>query len=314
MAEHKPARIVLIVLTVAVFAVLCVFNALAGSGGNDVFRNNTGDVSAAFETEITPAGWTFSIWGFIYFFQALWLLYGLSTICRHGVDGYLYYSPDIMPVELYVFYILNNLLNIGWLIFWDRQSMVAAAVFLFLIWFSLVVCIAASFRALNLYLPVLFKNGKMLEVWLIRFTLHVGLGAYITWVTIATLLNITIAIQYEGGMASDSAAMIALSIFAILLGLWFSLDMTVLDRYTRYFFITYPAATFALSGVLSKQWHPDQASAIYVAVLLAVAGVMTIVKLVVMVYRHCTRPTLSDVILDKLEDRMGADNKGYEEL
>ena len=56
-----------------------------------VFTQSTGAVSDENYLEITPAGWTFSIWGFIYAWQVLWIAYGLSTICREGINGYLYY-------------------------------------------------------------------------------------------------------------------------------------------------------------------------------------------------------------------------------
>lgn len=49
---------------------------------SDPFLASTGNVSAEFSTEITPAGWTFAIWTLIYIFLALTLVFALSGFCR----------------------------------------------------------------------------------------------------------------------------------------------------------------------------------------------------------------------------------------
>ncbi|CAF4574866.1 unnamed protein product, partial [Rotaria sp. Silwood2] len=47
-----------------------------------IFTQRTGSVSDNNLTEFTPAGWTFSIWGIIYFWQAAWLIYAITRIPR----------------------------------------------------------------------------------------------------------------------------------------------------------------------------------------------------------------------------------------
>lgn len=46
------------------------------------FRYSTGNVSGRYETEITPAGWTFSIWGVIYTWLLLMVLYQTTYLFR----------------------------------------------------------------------------------------------------------------------------------------------------------------------------------------------------------------------------------------
>lgn len=53
------------------------FNCLAGP-----FYSSTGNVSARYETDITPAGWTFSIWGVIYTWLTLMVIYITSYVFR----------------------------------------------------------------------------------------------------------------------------------------------------------------------------------------------------------------------------------------
>ncbi len=55
----------------------CYFFLFAGP-----FRNNTGGISDKYNTEITPSGWTFSIWGVIYTWLSLMHVYILTTTCR----------------------------------------------------------------------------------------------------------------------------------------------------------------------------------------------------------------------------------------
>lgn len=71
--------------------------------------------------ERISSGWTFSIWGIIYFWQAAWLLYAISRIPRKSNVDYLYITPDTLHYFVFVFYIVNMILNITWLFLWDRQ-------------------------------------------------------------------------------------------------------------------------------------------------------------------------------------------------
>lgn len=62
------------------FAVCMVVNALGGVGYIGVATNS--ELSAKYPTPFTPIGWTFSIWGFIFLFQACWAsLFFFSTLC-----------------------------------------------------------------------------------------------------------------------------------------------------------------------------------------------------------------------------------------
>ena len=44
------------------------------------FENTTSSVSDLFYTQVTPAGWTFSLWEIIYTFQVIWIIYGWSFV------------------------------------------------------------------------------------------------------------------------------------------------------------------------------------------------------------------------------------------
>ena len=71
-------------------------------------------------TRFLITGWTFTIWGVIYFWQAAWLLYAISRIPRKSDEGYLYIRPNTLHFTVFILYILNMGANIGWLLLWDR--------------------------------------------------------------------------------------------------------------------------------------------------------------------------------------------------
>lgn len=45
------------------------------------YYTTTANVSAVFDTEITPSGWTFSIWTVIYIWLAAMIIYILTGLC-----------------------------------------------------------------------------------------------------------------------------------------------------------------------------------------------------------------------------------------
>ena len=59
---HSCANILCIVVLSVLFIPVAVFNGFAGSGNASLFYSRTGDISNKYELDVTPAGWTFSIW------------------------------------------------------------------------------------------------------------------------------------------------------------------------------------------------------------------------------------------------------------
>ena len=70
--RHEWKRLSLILVTYVLFILALAFNFLQSlfwTPTSDLFPSTTGDISDKFFTDITPAGWTFTIWGFIYTWQ-----------------------------------------------------------------------------------------------------------------------------------------------------------------------------------------------------------------------------------------------------
>lgn len=50
------------------------------------YTTTTANVSAVFDTQLTPSGWTFNIWSVIYIWLTAMIIYILSGICRKSAS------------------------------------------------------------------------------------------------------------------------------------------------------------------------------------------------------------------------------------
>lgn len=291
--KHRPGYIIALTLALLFYAVSLLFNYFATTSFAPLFYNNTGSISDKFYLDITPSGATFSIWGVIYLWQCVWLAYAFSCLCRRGIDGYLYYSPDFLPVWVYVAFIFTSCLNASWLIVWDRELLIVAVIVLAVTVASLYVALVVSHRALARNEQLLRAYGMAKELWLTRFMVHNGLAFYATWTSIATLLNLASAITYAGDLVpQEVSSTISLGILSAELVVYFALDMSVWDRFVRYTFSPYIVLIWALTGAVIDD-GADLAktrNSIFTVVLLAIAATMFLVKVAVMIYRHCKKP------------------------
>ncbi|XP_033725764.1 LOW QUALITY PROTEIN: uncharacterized protein LOC117315607 [Pecten maximus] len=236
---HSSYRILLILLTCLALGVTLFFNYLgSGDAGKSlgIYESNTGDVSDYFYLEITPAGWTFTIWAFIYAWQIIWLIYGLSTICPEVREWYLHISTS--GYASCNIYCLHSQLgfNVGWMVLFDRKYINISLPDAALMALTLYIILIISCRAVHNNISSLIKDGAGKEAWFIRFFLQNGIAFYATWVTVATHLNVAMVMHYSGGVANDISCTTALGLLIFFVILWFLTETILLDVYTRYVF------------------------------------------------------------------------------
>jgi translocator protein len=124
-------------------------------------------ISDKYPTVITPAGYAFSIWGIIYL----------------GIIAFSIYQA--MPMQLENFrkirtpYLVSCLANCVWIYVWHHELIVASV-------FAMLVLLA-SMVAINVNLSV--KDSLIARI---------PLGIYFGWVSVATIVNITICLIYLG--------------------------------------------------------------------------------------------------------------------
>lgn len=273
-------------LTTLILIATFIVNGLAAAPDPSAFgfEYNTGNVSNEFYNDVTPAGWTFSIWGLIYAAQAIWILYAWMQVFRPRANR------TIFP-GIYLIYAFTNTCNIIWLYLWGNGYVQAAFPFLFCLSISL----WCSFGVQSFYLnriaakpPTDRLKEFKIDYYLTQFVVINGMVIYDTWTTVATLINLAAVIQYYGNVDGTTVGTIILSILTIEVVVYFILE-AILDQLHRFVFIVYPVIIWALSGVLSAQGI-DKRNGIFTAVLLALTCLLFVLRGIMWIIFAIYRP------------------------
>lgn len=187
-------RIRQILVPIATIGVIFV-NYLAGTGK---INNITPEViSDKYPTIITPAGYAFAIWSLIYIGMIAFSIYQLLP---SQAD-----NPRFRRIR--TVYILNCVANCAWIYLWHHEIIIGALGVMFLL--------LATLAYINLQL----KNVEtMSEIWVAKIPFSIYFG----WVTVATILNFSIALVYLGVRMTDFPSQIigaVLIIAAVVLGI-----------------------------------------------------------------------------------------------
>ncbi len=162
------ARQIAVVLA-ALFNV--VVNSLAGVGM--LFGIDTGSVSDSVPTDVTPAGWAFSIWSLIFLGVLVFATYQALPRARGA-------RLDAIGTP----FVLANVLNGLWQFPWLTRNFGLSAFVIVGILVSLV----------SLYARLGRLELRPVERWLLRVPISLFLG----WLTVAAPLNITVALVAAG--------------------------------------------------------------------------------------------------------------------
>lgn len=249
---HCPGRIALIISSALVLIITLAFNGLSTGSAPGLFQSNQANLSDTFYLSVTPAGWTFSIWGIIYLFQFLWLILSIAAIFVRGEDGYLYLTPPVFPAIVFAFYIFGNLMNIGWLFAFDREVLILALFFLLFIAISMWGVVAFALAAFHREQGAFRKQFHWLLTSAVRISLHNGVAMYATWTSIATLLNLAHVFVYRGEILESSASTAILSLLLVELVVFTLVDIAVIDRSFRYLVTPYITYIVALTGSVTN--------------------------------------------------------------
>lgn len=155
---HNIINILFIAFNAVFFVVLAFINASASSPDIGIFSQPTGNISNRHPTDITPAGWTFSTWGIIYTWQALWILYSIVSIFLRTDYGRLYLEPPVFTIFFFIFIFINYAFNISWLFIWDKEYFSVSFAALALLTVSLYVATVISHK--NIFEAEVFLDKK----------------------------------------------------------------------------------------------------------------------------------------------------------
>lgn len=210
-------------INVVAFAVTVLVNGLAGSttllGGV-----TSADVSDRYPTLVTPAGFTFAIWGIIYTLLAVFIIYQLLAKNKTFLQ------------QVGVFFALSSLLNICWLFLWHYN----------LISYSLILMFGLLASLILVYLRL--DIGRATVSLKERICVHFPFSVYLGWISIATIANVSVALTAVGwdgfGIPDETWAVVIICVASVL-----TLAMLVLRKDVAFSLVV----VWALVGILSKQ-------------------------------------------------------------
>lgn len=182
------------------FVVMLVINGLAASttllGGW-----TTADVSAAYPSLFTPAGYTFAIWGVIYLLGMGYFAYQFGLTGKVAKD-----KQQIMDIITPCVTALS-LVNIAWIYSWQYNVIWLAMLF--------IVAMLALLARINERLRTLKYTAAELALLRAPFSVYYG------WLTVATVANVSVwlvSINWDGWGVSPSAWLVTILWVAAAIG------------------------------------------------------------------------------------------------
>lgn len=283
--NSSMSMVLLTLATFVLFGVMLGVNYLAvnPSKSYGLFTRTISEVSAMYPSTITPAGWAFSIWGLIYLAQLAWILYSLALLCRNTPNGPAYLNPPVLTASFFIFFNLTSVLNISWLILWDRLLFLASFMFLVCQALALYLTVAVAAVQIDKYKDNLKDEGRGLDVKVLYVTVLNGVSMYATWVTIASVLNLGTVLQYKlfENLCEETVSVICLAVLMFLVSTFVALDMSYLARYTSYNVAPYFVVIWALAAIMARNWQPEASSSIIAAVFTGAISLAALIKVVV---------------------------------
>lgn len=251
-----------------VFAIvsLIVMNYLSNTG---VFGGQTNaDISAKYQTLITPAGWAFSIWGLIFLGLLAFAVYQAMPSQRE--------NPRFRAIGGWV--ILNAFCNAIWSPLFNNERIGIALLVILVMLFTLVIIeqrllergrVPVVAPDLDATLPE--SPAGRAETWLAR----VPFSIYFGWLTVATILNVAVylrATQFDLLSLSEPTWATAVLIVGLVVG------ALVFNRYRSVAYVL--VFTWAYIAIAARQEGSNQVQVMagagaIVAVLLAIVGIIS---------------------------------------
>lgn len=184
------------IVAVLSFAIVIGVNYLAAAG---ILNNtDTGAISDRYTNQLTPAGYAFAIWSLIYLGIAGYVIY--QSLPSNGKNPVV--SATRTP------FIISCAANASWLFAWHYNLIPLSLVLMAVLFLSL--------AFLNLKVAAI-TGGPELVLVKAPFNLYFG------WVTLATILNVTITLIYLGAepfSTMGSIASASLILLAAIIGIF----------------------------------------------------------------------------------------------
>lgn len=240
------------IANILAFVFTIIINALAGSTtliGGKV----TAEISDANFTLITPAGYTFSIWGIIYVLLGIFIVYQALPSQKNKT-----YHDKIS--WLFAF---SSILNIAWLFLWQFEQLIFSVVLMFML--------LATLIAIYLRLDIGKSKVELSE----KMAVHLPFSTYLGWITIASIANVAttlVSINWDGfGINPETWASLI-----IIVALLLSLTVVVTRKDVAYGLVI----IWAFTGIAAAQAaNPNIVTLSQVSVVIVVVALVSTIAI-----------------------------------
>ena len=208
----------------------------------------TGEVSDAYPTLFTPAGFTFSIWGLIYLFLIIYVAYQLLPRNK--------YRTVFDRINRH--FVINCIANTLWIICWHYE----------LITLSLILMAVILTSLIGIYRHILPKE---LEGFRDKLFLKIPFSLYLGWITVATLANISV-----------EQAVLEMDNWFMTKTVWVFVELALAGAVATVMIIRYRDPIFggvvawAAYGITDKQVDTPEVAGAAAAVMILVLVILTI--------------------------------------
>ena len=132
------------------------------------------EISDSFDVFFVPAGYVFSIWGVIYLFLVGYSIFQAFPAQRK--------NPALQKIGY--LYVGSTVANIIWIFLWHYEIFSLSVIAML----ALLGCLIAIYLRLGI--------GKIQVPTAEKWLVHVTFSIYLGWITVATIANITILLDY----------------------------------------------------------------------------------------------------------------------
>lgn len=167
---------------------------------------NTGQVSGFYPNFFVPAGFTFGIWGIIYF-----LLIGFVFCCLFAAFGKFNEAAKTAINKASPYFWATCLLNAGWILAWHHLYL----------GLSLVIMVAFLITLMLLFISIRALKNEM--PFFYRLWVYHPFLVYLGWIAVATIANVTalfVGIGWQGEPFTPQFWSITMILIALLLGIF----------------------------------------------------------------------------------------------
>ena len=219
---------------------------------------NTGYISSLYPNLFVPAGITFSIWGVIYLFLGIFVVYQIRDVFKQE-------KVEMAFLEkISYLFILSNIANSIWILFWHYG----------LIYLSIIAMLGILLSLVGIYLRLEIgkTNVSTREKWFV----HVPFSIYLGWITVATIANVT-AVLVSAGVEYGGILAEILTITVISVAVLITLAILYIRKDYAYSLVV----LWAVLGIYLQQSVSNltiATTAIIALVIIAVGILFTIIR------------------------------------